>query len=126
MSFARYVALVLGVACVSLAAAWPLLEPAWRAAAAAGAALAVANTVAAYGLVVWANRRSTNVFLGVVLGGMVGRMGVMLAAVVAGVVLLGLPKVPLALSLLSYFVVFLVFELAMLQRRTSRAQVARP
>ena len=125
MSFARYVALVLGVACASLAVAWPLLEPAWRGAATAGAALAVANTVVAYGLVVWADRRSTNVFLGVVLGGMVGRMGVMLAAVVAGVMLLGLPKVPLALSLLAYFVVFLVFELAMLQRRTSRTAVAR-
>ena len=34
--------------------------------------------------------------------------------------LLGLPKVPLALSLLAYFVVFLVFELAVLHRRTSR------
>jgi hypothetical protein len=126
LSFARYVALVLGVTGGSLAAAWPLLEPSWRPAAAAGAAMAVVNTVAAYGLVVWANRRSTNVFLGVVLGGMVGRMGVMLAAVVAAVVLLGLPKVPLALSLLSYFVVFLVFELAVLQRRTSRPQAARP
>ena len=125
MSFARYVALVTGVACVSLAALWRVLEPGWRKAAAAGAVLAVANTVAAYGLVVWANRRSTNVFLGAVLGGMVGRMGVMLAAVVVAVALLGLPKVPLALSLLSYFVVFLVFELAVLQRRTSRPEATR-
>ena len=126
MSFARYVALVSGAACASLGALWLVLEPRWRVPAAVGAALAVANTVAAYGLVVWGNRRSTNVFLGAVLGGMVARMGLMLAAVVMAVLLLGLPKVPLALSLLAYFVVFLVFELALLQRRTSGPQASRP
>jgi hypothetical protein len=125
VSFARYVALVLGVACASLLGLWRALQPEWRLPAAAGAALAVLNTVAAYGLVVWASGRSTNVFLGAVLGGMVGRMGVMLVAVVAAVLLLGLPKVPLALSLLSYFVVFLVFELAVLQRRTTHTEATR-
>jgi hypothetical protein len=50
-----------------------------------------------------------------------GRMGLMLAAVVAGVLLLGLPKLPLAASLLSYFVLFLVMELSVLHRRTSGA-----
>jgi len=74
---------------------------------------------------VWADRRSTNVFLGAVLGGMVGRMGLMLAAVVVAVLLLGLPKVPLAVSLLAYFVVFLVLELALIQRRTSGAEARR-
>jgi hypothetical protein len=63
--------------------------------------------------------------MGAVLGGMVGRMAVMLAAVVAGVLVLGLPKVPLAVSLLGYFVVFLVFELTVLQRRTGSAAEAR-
>jgi hypothetical protein len=125
VSFARYAALVLAVAGASLAALWPLLEKEWRRAALAGAALALANTMAAYGLVMWAKRRSTNVFLGAVLGGMVGRMALMLAAVVAAVLHLGLPKVPLALSLLAYFVVFLVFELTVLQRRTSRADATR-
>ena len=48
-------------------------------------------------------------------------MGLMLAAVVAGVLLLGLPKLPLAVSLLSYFVLFLVMELTILHRRTSAA-----
>jgi hypothetical protein len=47
---------------------------------------------------------------------MVGRMALMLAAVVGAVVLLGLPKVPLAVSLLGYFVLFLVFELGVLHR----------
>jgi len=46
-------------------------------------------------------------------------MAVMLAAVVAGVFVLSLPKVPLAVSLLSYFVLFLIMELSILHRRTS-------
>jgi hypothetical protein len=87
--------------------------------------LAALNTVGAYALVLWSSRRSTNVFLGAVLGGMVGRMALLLAAVVLSVLALGLPKLPLALSLLAYFVVFLVIELAVLHRRTSPRPEAR-
>ena len=125
MSFGRYAALVLAVVAVSLGALWALLAEESRAAALFGAGLAAVNTLAAYALVLWAAGRSTNAFLGAVLGGMVGRMGVMLAAVVAAVLFLGLPKVPLAVSLLAYFVLFLVFELTILQRRTSAAEARR-
>lgn len=120
MTLARYATVVAAVVLVSLGALWPALEGPARRAVAAGAGLAAANTLAAYGLAVWSAGRTTHVFMGAVLGGMVGRMALMLAAVVAGVLLLALPKVPLAVSLLSYFVVFLVFELALLHRRTSR------
>ena len=41
------------------------------------------------------------------------------------VVVLGVPKVPLALSLLSYFVFFLAFEIAVLQRQRPGAAEAR-
>ena len=125
MSFGRYAGLVLGVVTVSLGALWPVLAVRHRGAALAGALLAAANTLAAYGLVLWAAGRSTNAFLGAVLGGMVGRMGLMLAAVVAAVLLFGLPKVPLAVSLLAYFVLFLVFELTVLQRRTTGVEPRR-
>jgi hypothetical protein len=126
VTLGRYAALVVALVALSLGALWPLLPPSARRAALAGAVLAAANTVAAYGLAVWSANRSTSVFMGAVLGGMVGRMGLMLAAVVAAVLFLGLPKVPLALSLLSYFVVFLVFELTLLHRRTStRAEAPR-
>jgi hypothetical protein len=125
VSFGRYAGLVLGVVTVSLVALWPVLAAGHRGAALAGALLAAANTLAAYGLVLWASERSTNAFLGAVLGGMVGRMGLMLAAVVAAVLLFGLPKVPLAVSLLAYFVLFLVFELTVLQRRTTSAEPRR-
>jgi hypothetical protein len=122
MSLGAYALIVLGIVAGSLALLWPLLgaqDPGVRWAALAGAGLAALNTMLAYGLVVWSARRSTNVFLRAVLGGMVGRMGLMIAAVALSVVALGLPKVPLAISLLAYFVVFLVFELAVLHKTTS-------
>ena len=128
MSLGRYAGFVLAVVAATLGLVW--LGFGQRLSAAAlrgvvmGGALAAVNTLAAYGLVRWAQGRSTNAFMGAVLGGMVGRMGLMLAAVVAAVLLLGVPKVPLALSLLSYFVFFLVFEIAVLQRQRPGAAPA--
>jgi len=129
LSLLRYTILVLCVAAATSTLAWGVAlrraDAPTRWAVAFGGALAVANTLAAHGLVLWSSRRSTNAFLGAVLGGMVGRMGLMLVAVVAGVLLLGLPKLPLAVSLLSYFVLFLVMELSILHRRTSAAPAGR-
>ena len=123
MTFARYAIAVLAVFGVSFAALWPVLSAGFgeRALGAAllGGLLAAANTLVAYALVVWSERRSTKVFMGAVLGGMLGRMLLLLAAVVALVAWLGLPKVPLAVGLLSYFVLFLVFEIAVLHRKTT-------
>lgn len=129
MSLSRYALIVVAIVVSSLGLAWPLglrgLDSRARWATLLGGALAAANTLAAYGLVTWSIGRSTNAFLGAVLGGMVGRMGLMLVAVVAAVLALGLPKIPLAISLLSYFVVFLVMELALLHKRTSTGVPAR-
>jgi hypothetical protein len=123
LSIVRYSVLVVGIAVATFAVAWEAAlrrsDAASRWAAAFGAALAVANTVVAHALVLWSARRSTNAFLGAVLGGMVGRMALMLAAVAAAILWLGLPKVPLAVSLLSYFVLFLAMELTILHQRTS-------
>jgi hypothetical protein len=47
---------------------------------------------------------------------MAARLGVVLVAVVLALTWLGMPKGPLVLSLLAYFVPFLVFELAVLHR----------
>lgn len=124
MSLGRYSLLVTVVALSSLLVAWLLglrrLDGPGRWATVYGTALALVNTVLAHFIVLWSDRRPTNVFLGAILGGMVGRMALLLLAVVAGVLLLGLPKIPLALSLLSYFVVFLVLEITILHRRTQR------
>lgn len=129
MSLGRYAGFVAAVVATSLALVWlgfgQRLSSAAMRGVVMGGALAAANTLAAYGLVRWAQGRSTNTFMGAVLGGMVGRMGLMLAAVVGAVLVLGVPKVPLALSLLSYFVFFLAFEIAVLQRQRPGAAEAR-
>jgi hypothetical protein len=129
VSLVRYAGFVAAVVATSLALVWlgfgQRLSSAAMRGIVMGGALAAANTLAAYGLVRWAQGRSTNTFMGAVLGGMVGRMGLMLAAVVGAVVVLGVPKVPLALSLLSYFVFFLAFEIAVLQRQRPGAAEAR-
>lgn len=118
MSSARYLLVVSSIFAASLALVWPLLAgPGARRAVAFAGALCVANTVIAYFLARWAVSRSQRAFLGAVLGGMVGRMAVMLAAVVAGILVLGLPQLPLALAVLGYFVVFLILELTLLHRQ---------
>lgn len=112
---------VLGVVAAAAAISFPLtlrdLDGPARAAVAYGTTLAVLNTLAAHALVVWSEGRSTNAFLRAVLGGMVGRMAVTLAAVVVGILALGLPRLPLVVALLSFFVVFLIMELSILHRQ---------
>jgi hypothetical protein len=114
--------LVLGVVAAATAVAVPFvlgrLDGRSRGAVAYGAAVAVLNTLTAHGLFLWSEGRSTPAFFRAMLGGMLGRMALMLAAVLAGVLALELPEVPLAVALLSFFVVFLVMELSILHRRT--------
>lgn len=123
MSLVRYALLVVLIVGGSLVALWPILraslDEADRRAALVGGALAAANTLIGYMTAVWAERRSANVFLRAVLGGMVVRMGLLLGIVVAAILVYGLPKLPLAVSLLSYFVVFLILEVAVLHKRTT-------
>jgi hypothetical protein len=125
VSLRKYAVVVMAVVGGSLGLLWflwgPALGPLGWWAALAGGGLAAVNTLVAYGLVTWSAQRSANVFMRAVLGGMVGRMAVMLAVVVALILGLGLPKVPLAVSLLSYFVFFLVIELTALHKRTAEA-----
>jgi hypothetical protein len=116
--------IVLGIVSATLAAAWPFVAADARAAVLAGAGLSAGNTVLAYFLTMRALAFSANAFLGVVLGGMVARMVVMLGSVVGAVVALELPSLPLAVSVLSYFVAFLAFELAVLHRVTSSPRAA--
>jgi hypothetical protein len=127
VSSLRYSTLVLLVAAATLAAVGLVVPTETRARAAIlfGAVLAILNTLVAHALVSWSERRSTPAFFGAVLGGMVGRMAVMLAAVIAGVLLLGLPRLPLVVSLLAYYTLFLVMELTVQHRHTRRTAVTR-
>jgi hypothetical protein len=121
---ARYTAVVLGAVGASLCAAWPMLSAPARPAVLAGALLAALNTVCAYFLTLWSAGRTNNAFFTAVLGGMLARMTVLLGSVLVGVLVFGLPRLPLTFSLLAYFVVFLVLELAVVSRRPTgeRAQ----
>jgi len=121
VTFARYTAVVLGAVGASLCAAWPVLPAGARPAVLTGALLAALNTICAYFLALWSAGRSNNTFFVAVLGGMLGRMTVLLGAVLVGVLVLGLPKLALTFSLLAYFVAFLVLELAVLSRRPTGA-----
>ncbi len=122
MSLVRYTVLVFGVAAATLGLAWPVVlhraDKSARWAVALGATIALLNTLAAHGLVRWSAGRSTRAFLRAVLGGMVARMAAMLVALLAGILFLGLPRLPLIASLLSYFVLFLAMELAIVHRQS--------
>jgi len=120
VTFARYTAVVLGAVGASLCAAWPTLSAEARPAVLTGALLAAFNTVCAHFLALWSAGRSNNAFFVAVLGGMLARLTVLLGAVLVGVLVFGLPKLPLTFSLLAYFVVFLVLELAVVSRRPTR------
>jgi hypothetical protein len=127
VSLARYTLIVLGTVLGSLALLWPALADLGelgRAAALFGGLLAAANALIAYATVLVSEKRSPKVFLGAVLGGMLGRMAALLLAVVAAILVLELPKVPLAVSLLAYFVLFLGFELSILHRKTTPRAMA--
>jgi branched-subunit amino acid ABC-type transport system permease component len=121
VTLARYTALVLGAVGASLCAAWPMLPADARLGVLAGALLAALNTVSAYFLALWSAGRSNNAFFTAVLGGMLARMTFLLGAVLVGVLVVGLPKLPLTFSLLAYFVAFLVLELAVISRRPTGA-----
>jgi len=127
MSLARYASIVLTISGASLAllALLPGADPATRGAVLFGASLATFNTLLAHFLILWSSGRSTAVFLRAVLGGMIARMALMLMSTVAGILWLSLPKIPLAVSLLSYFGVFLVLELFVLQKRMPAGLAAR-
>ena len=56
-------------------------------------------------------------FLRAVLWGTLGRMVALLAGVAAGILVLGLPRVPLVVSLLSCFLVFFVMQITIVHRR---------
>jgi hypothetical protein len=125
VSLGKYAIVVLAAVAALLAAAWQVLPPETAWAVAAGGVLTAFNTIFAYGLVLWSTGRPTNVFLGVVLGGMVARMALMLVAVTVAILTFGLPKAPFTISLLAFFTLFLGLELTILHRRTSGLAGAR-
>jgi hypothetical protein len=76
-----------------------------------GAGLAAANTLSAHALLCWSRDRPLRSFLIAVLGGMAGRMAVVLGFVLIALMAWGLPTLPLVASLMGYFAVFQGLEL---------------
>ena len=120
MSLRRYTLIVVGLIGSSQAVTVLACDPATGSASLYGASLAAVNALLAHALVVWSASRSPTVFLGAVLGGMAVRLLALLALVVVGVRLLGLPPLPLVFSLLAHFATFQTLELLVLHRKTSR------
>ena len=123
MSLGRYALLVAAILAAGLGLAalccGQRAAPAQRSAVVFGALLAALNTLLAYYAGLWSRDRSHRAFFVAILGGTLVRLVLMLSAVLLGVLALGLPKVPLVVSLLAFFVVFLVLELTLLHRLTS-------
>jgi hypothetical protein len=129
MSLGRYAALVVATVALSLLALRPALAgfgpDVWRTVV-VGAVLGASNAVAAYALVLWGARRSNTAFFRALLGGTLGRMAFLLAAVVVGIAVFDLPQLPLVASLVGYFFAFLALELAVVHRRSgNRLEAAR-
>lgn len=120
MSLIRYTTMIaasVAVPLTVLAVLWGADDPHGFRSAAFGATLAGLNAMAAYAIVVWSRDRRSNAFMAAVLGGMMGRMALMLLAVTVGLGVYDLRRVPLVIALLSYFVLFLTIELLILNRR---------
>lgn len=125
MTFGSYARIVLVTTGFTQAVLLPFLSGDTRLAVALGALLAAANVLAAFALAAWGLKRSPKAFLAAVLGGMAARMGVVLLAVVLALTVFALPRLPLALSLLGYFMPFLALEIAALHKSTPTHAVAR-
>ncbi len=86
-------------------------------AVAAGAALSTVNVMLGYMAIRYSFDRSHTTFLKAVLGGMGLRLLFMLGAFTALIMGFGLNPVPLTVSLLGFYAVFMVLEIVYIQRR---------
>jgi len=90
------------------------LSPSAAEAAVFGAAVAAANAIVAHLLVLRTAGRPASVFLKLVIGGMAGRIALVLGAVFVALAVLNLPGLPLVLSLIGHFAIFLGLEIVAL------------
>ncbi len=86
-------------------------------AAAVGAVLSTLNALAGFLAIEYAFDKSYTTFLKAVLGGMGVRMVVMLGALLALILLLRVHAVALTLSMLGFYLVYLILEILCIQRK---------
>ena len=118
MTLGRHALIVAAVLAVTLLGGGMLVHERLSAsvaeAAVFGATVAAANAILSHMLVLRTAGRPASVFLKLVIGGMAGRIALVLGAVVVAVAVLNLPGLPLVLSLLGHFAVFLGLEIVAL------------
>ncbi len=116
--------LVLG----ALLAAYPLLRYGTREtiiAAAVGALLSTVNALVGYLTIEYSFDKSYTTFLKAVLGGMGVRLALMLGALLLSISVIGLDAVPLTVSLMVFYMIFLAMEIMFLHKRaTTRDKVS--
>ena len=129
MSLRRYAACVAGILAVSVLAGVLLLRgplsPRGGVAALFGAVVAAANALLAHAVLRWSEQRSNGDFVRLLLAGMAGRMALVLAMVAVGIAALNLPSLPLLLSLMIHFGLFLAAEMMALHALQHPSSVAR-
>jgi hypothetical protein len=116
--FPRQVALVVLIGAAVLA--YPLLRfasPGVAVAAAAGAAMSTLNALLGYAAIEYAFGKSYTTFLKVVIGGMGVRMLAMLGIMLVLILAFRLPALPLTLSMLGFYMVYLVLEILFIQTK---------
>jgi hypothetical protein len=116
--FPRRVGLVLLAGTVLLA--YPLARLATRetiVAAVAGAALSTINVLLGFLATEYSFEKSYTTFVKAVLGGMVARMMIMLGAMVALILLFHVDAVALTVSMLGFYLVYLVMEVQYIQQK---------
>lgn len=124
MSFAGFTGIVAATVAATTAVSAVSLEGRSAQAASLGALLAGLNALAAYGLVLWSQGRSNAAFMKAILGGLTLRLLSMLLAVVVALRALGVAELPFVISLLFHFVLFLLAELWLVQRRGAQLGAA--
>jgi hypothetical protein len=116
--FPRRVGLVLLAGTVLLA--YPLARLATRetiVAAVAGAVLSTINVLLGFLAIEYSFEKSYTTFVKAVLGGMVARMMIMLGAMVALILLFHVDAVALTVSMLGFYLVYLVMEVQYIQQK---------
>ena len=120
MTVRRNILVVASILGLTLGASAALVSPGALPAVVFSGVVAGLNAVAAHYLVLRCEGRPGSAFVKLVLGGMAIRMFAVVGAVVAGL-LAGLDAMPLVVSLLGHFVVFLALEMMTLRSPASLA-----
>jgi len=105
---------------VALASAYPMVRygsPEILVAASVGGLLSTVNVLVGFLAIEYSFNKSYTTFLKMVLGGMGVRMALMLVALLVLIKVVGLHTAALTVSLLGFYVIFLILEVLFIQKK---------